>query len=252
MTKPRIAQIAAALALLAMTTFSARQALAAEKPVVNITGYTIDAELVPKTHMLTATAHVTFTALDDLPVVPFEMHGALRVDSVSDDKNAPLNGERGAAAALLVTPPIPIAKNQSYTWTFHYSGALENDTGGPVEGLKLAYVGDPISYLLYAGRWFPMTGYTTDRFTADIHVTVPTGYRVIGSGRSSTSTGTRRDSPGPSSSGNLKSLFRPPERRISASMSPRPTSPRRRSSPTPHSRNSPSSPAPSAFPNPLV
>jgi hypothetical protein len=182
MTKPRIAQIAAALALLAMTTFSARQALAAEKPVVNITGYTIDAELVPKTHMLTATAHVTFTALDDLPVVPFEMHGALRVDSVSDDKNAPLNGERGAAAALLVTPPIPLAKNQSYTWTFHYSGALENDTGGPVEGLKLAYVGDPISYLLYAGRWFPMTGYTTDRFTADIHVTVPTGYRVIGSG----------------------------------------------------------------------
>jgi hypothetical protein len=183
MTKPRIARIAAAaLALLAMTTVSARHALAAEKPVINITAYTIDADLAPKTHMLTATARVTFTALDDLPVVPFEMHGALRVDSVTDDKNAPLNGERGPAAALLVTPSTPLTKGQTYTWIFHYSGALENDTGGPVEGLKLAYVGDPISYLLYAGRWFPMTGYTTDRFTADIHVTVPAGYRVIGSG----------------------------------------------------------------------
>ena len=31
----------------------------------------------------------------------------------------------------------------------------------------------PTSYLLYGGRWFPMVGYQTDRFTADIHVKVP-------------------------------------------------------------------------------
>ena len=51
-----------------------------------------------------------------------------------------------------------------------------------MEGLKVASIGDPISYLLYAGRWFPMVGYLTDRFTAEIHVTIPAGYRVIGSG----------------------------------------------------------------------
>ena len=63
-----------------------------------------------------------------------------------------------------------------------YEGTLSGSEESPVEGLKLAVIGDPISYLLYAGRWFPMVGYLTDRFTAEIHVTVPAGYRVIGSG----------------------------------------------------------------------
>jgi predicted negative regulator of RcsB-dependent stress response len=63
-----------------------------------------------------------------------------------------------------------------------YEGTLSGSEESPVEGLKLAVIGDPISYLLYAGRWFPMVGYLTDRFTAEIHVSVPAGYRVIGSG----------------------------------------------------------------------
>jgi aminopeptidase N len=67
-------------------------------------------------------------------------------------------------------------------WTFAYDGTLETGDNSPVEGLKLASIGDPISYLLYQARWFPMTGYLTDRFTADITVHAPTGYTVIGSG----------------------------------------------------------------------
>ncbi len=125
---------------------------------------------------------MTFTPLDDLPSAIFDLHGALLVDKVTDGKGATLNGERGPGATLIVTPSAVLPKGQPVTWTFHYSGKLESDAGGPVEGLKLAYVGEPISYLLYAGRWFPMTGYMTDRFTADIHVKAPDGYRVIGSG----------------------------------------------------------------------
>ena len=49
----------------------------------------------------------------------------------------------------------------------------------------MAYIGDPITYLLYAGRWFPMVGYGTDRFTSTISVSVPPGYTVIGSGKTS-------------------------------------------------------------------
>lgn len=152
------------------------------KPTLNITAYTIDAEIRPQDHTLDATAQVTFTPLDDLPSVIFDLHGALRVDKVTDASGAALNGTRGPNATLVVTPAAPLPKGQALTWTFHYSGQLENGEGGPVEGLKLAYVGDPISYLLYAARWFPMTGYLTDRFTAEIHVKAPTGYRVIGSG----------------------------------------------------------------------
>ena len=53
---------------------------------------------------------------------------------------------------------------------------------GPVEGLKLAAIQEPITYLLYAARWFPTTGYMTDRFTAEMHIRVPQGMRVFASG----------------------------------------------------------------------
>ncbi len=35
---------------------------------------------------------------------------------------------------------------------------------------------------MYPARWFPVSGYTTDRFAADMNITVPTGYTVLGSG----------------------------------------------------------------------
>jgi aminopeptidase N len=152
------------------------------KQTLNITAYNINVELHPGEHALDATTQVTFTPLADLPSAIFDLHGALLVDKVTDAKGATLNGERGPGATLVVTPSATLPKGQSVTWTFHYSGKLESDAGGPVEGLKLAYVGEPISYLLYAGRWFPMTGYMTDRFTSEIHVKAPAGYRAVGSG----------------------------------------------------------------------
>src|SRR6185437_17129078 len=36
--------------------------------------------------------------------------------------------------------------------------------------------------LLYPARWFPMTGYMTDRFSAEMHIRVPQGMRVFASG----------------------------------------------------------------------
>ncbi len=173
----RIAFLLAAVVLL-----TGAAARAADKVPLRITAYNIDAELKPDTHMLTCVTRVTFTAQDTVQTAIFELHGALRVDKVTDSKNISLAGERGAEASLRITPAQPLTKGQSYTWTFYYSGALQSDEGGPVDGLKYAYVGDPESYLLYGGRWFPMIGYQTDRFTADIHVKIPSGYTVIGSG----------------------------------------------------------------------
>ncbi|MFL6429766.1 MAG: tetratricopeptide repeat protein [Acidobacteriaceae bacterium] len=152
------------------------------KPLINITGYNIDASVIPSTHQLHATAKVTFTALDALPVATFELHSGLKVAKVTDADGHPLNAERGQASTLRVTPSEPLAKGDKAVWTFEYEGTLENADGSPVENLKLASIGDPISYLLYAARWFPMTGYLTDRFTADITVHAPAGYTVLGSG----------------------------------------------------------------------
>ena len=152
------------------------------KPLIDITGYVIDATVIPATHELHATAKVSFTALDALPVATFELHPGLKVSKVTDGNDHPLNAERGASSTLRVTPAEPLTKGGTAVWTFEYDGVLETADNSPVEGLKLASIGDPISYLLYAARWFPMTGYLTDRYTADITVHTPSGYTVLGSG----------------------------------------------------------------------
>jgi len=185
MTKTRACIRHAACIAFVLLTFLAATAICAraqEKPSLNVTGYNIDATLNPEAHTLSAVTAVTFTAVQPVPVAEFQLHGALKVDSVTDGSGTALNGQRGPNATILVTPATPLTEGKSYTWTFKYSGTLEADGGGPVPGLKLAYVGDPITYLLYAGRWFPMVGYQTDRFTADIHVHIPAGYTVVGSG----------------------------------------------------------------------
>src|SRR5271163_1789076 len=165
---------------------------AAERSNINITAYVIDAQLDPAQHTLKATARVTFTATDNISAAVFELNNALKVDSVADAKKHQLSGERGPNATISVALASPMSKGASATCTFVYEGTLSGSEESPVEGLKVASIGDPISYLLYAGRWFPMVGYLTDRFTAEIHVTIPEGYRVVGSG----STGSPRSASG--------------------------------------------------------
>ncbi len=155
---------------------------AAERSNINITGYVIDAQIDPAEHTLKATARVTFTATDTVNSAIFELHNSLKVDNVVDDQRHQLSGERGPNATISVALPSPLSKGANATLTFVYEGTLSGSEESPVEGLKVASIGDPITYLLYAARWFPMVGYMTDRFTAEIHITIPTGYRVIGSG----------------------------------------------------------------------
>ena len=174
---------AALLFALIATSLLGTRALA-QKPTIDITAYNIDAQIDPDAHSLKATARVTFTPLQALDTVVFQLHGALKVDKVTDGANNVLSGERGNDATIRLTLPATLAKGQSTTFTFEYGGVLTGAEPSPIEGLKLASIGSPISYLLYPARWFPMHLDTcTDRFTADIRVTVPLGYRVsFGSG----------------------------------------------------------------------
>ena len=149
---------------------------------INITGYVIHADLDPVTGRLNAVAAVTFTALDDLSSVSFGLNNGLQVSKIVDGSNAVLNSERNVSdSTVRVSPSALLAKGASVTWSFTYMGAPTVGTS-PVDGIKFVQVADPVSILLYPGRWFPMTGLFTDRFTAEMHITVPTGERVIGSG----------------------------------------------------------------------
>jgi len=154
----------------------------AERPALAISGYVIDAELDPATHHLSAKAVVTLTAPETLEVVSFGFHPALKITKISDESGKVLEGERTADGAIRVTPPAPFVRGQAVHWTFEYEGVISGSEDGPVEGLKLAAIQEPISYLLYPARWFPTTGYMTDRFTAEMHIRVPQGMRVFASG----------------------------------------------------------------------
>ena len=149
------------------------------RPALNITGYVIDAEIDTATHHLTATAQVTFTAPANLDVVTFGFHPALKVSKISDAAGKLLDGERTADGSIRVTPNAPFVADQPVHWTFVYDGIITGNEDGPIEGLKLAAIQEPITYLLYPARWFPMTGFMTDRFTAEMHIRVPQGMQGI-------------------------------------------------------------------------
>ena len=161
---------------------------AAEKARLRVDDYKIEAELTPHVHQISARVKVKFTALQDLSVATFELHNALRVTKVLDANNQPLSAERVTQDSTIRVPlPSGLAKDASTTLTFEYEGQLETVDDSPVPGLKLAYVGDDTSYLLYAGRWFPVTGYGFNRFTSTISVTVPAHMVAIGSGKETVS-----------------------------------------------------------------
>ncbi|HET9410066.1 MAG TPA: M1 family aminopeptidase [Candidatus Sulfotelmatobacter sp.] len=157
-----------------------------EKAHLRVDDYQIDTELNPHLHQLSARAKVKFTALQDLNVAVFELHNGLRVTKVLDASNKPLSAERVTQdSTVRVALPQGLPKDASTALTFEYEGTLETADDSPVPGLKLAYVGDDTSYLLYAGRWFPVSGYGLNRFTSTIRVTVPSHLLVIGSGQAS-------------------------------------------------------------------
>ena len=177
----RTALLVASCTTLAGTTI---HAATPGRPQVDVAGYVIHADLDPATGKLSATAAVTFTALDDLTSVSFGLNNALQVAKIVDNTNAVLNSERNVTdSTVRVQPKAILTKGKVATWTFTYSGTPDINSS-PVEGIKFVQVTDPVSTLLYAGRWFPisMPGLFTDRFTAETHITVPTGERVVGSG----------------------------------------------------------------------
>jgi hypothetical protein len=160
---------------------------AAEQNRIAVNDYRIDATINPEKHHLWARAQVKFTAQDDISIAVFELHNDLRPSKVTDADGHSMQVERVSQdSTVRIALPNGLQKGQSSTLNFEYEGDLVSAEDSPVAGLKLAYIGDPTSYLLYAGRWFPVAGYGTSRFTAAMNVTVPQGYTVVGSGSGKT------------------------------------------------------------------
>ena len=180
----RVPSVLSSSLVLLLLAFGSTASQGAEKTRLRVDDYQIEAELTTHIHQISARAKVKFTALQDLNTAIFELHNGLRVTRVLDDKNQPLSAERVTQDSTIRVPlPAGLSKDASTTLTFEYEGSIETADDSPVPGLMLAHIGDDTSYLLYAGRWFPVSGYGLNRFTATISVTVPAHMMVIGSGK---------------------------------------------------------------------
>lgn len=169
------------LALLAVASVAGAQERRAR---IDVDHYTINAEVQPRTQSLSANVTVRFTPLDDnITAANFELNNALNVSRVVDGQGKQIPASRSQqdfTIRLSFDQPLPKGKPASVTFT--YDGRLSGSEDSPVYGIKFAAIREEHAFLLYPARWFPVSGYTTDRFTAESNITAPAGYRVISSG----------------------------------------------------------------------
>jgi len=171
------------VALLAAT-FAQGQERSASLGRIDVDHYKIDAEVNPRTQSIAATVEVHFTAVDNnISTVGFELNNALNVSRVVDDAGRQIPASRTQQDfTLRLTFPEPLVKGKATTLTFTYDGRLAGTEDSPVYGIRFAAIHNDFAYLMYPARWFPVSGYTTDRFAADTNITVPNGYEVLASG----------------------------------------------------------------------
>jgi hypothetical protein len=151
---------------------------------IDVDNYAIDAEINPRTQTLTANVKVRFIPLDsDVSSASFELNNAFNVSRVVDDSGRQVPASRsGQDFSVRLSFPAPLAKGKPTTVTFSYDGRLTGQEESPIYGIKFGAIQNDFAYLMYPARWFPVSGYSVDRFTADMHITVPSEYKVVASG----------------------------------------------------------------------
>lgn len=155
------------------------------KPSFRAVHYEITASLAPADQAVTARAKVDFQALESSRRVEVELHPNLRVSAVIGGDGKPAEFERDATNPLVLRATLPqsVTGGQKATLTFEYAGPLANEENSPVRGVRLASVSEQDAYLLLPARWFPLTDYPTNRYTAVFNIEVPQNFAVVGTGQ---------------------------------------------------------------------
>jgi Peptidase family M1 domain len=145
--------------------------------------YEVDATLSPADQTLTASAAVTFEAQEASRELVVELHPDLEVRTVKLN-GASLTSQRDSAKPLELHVMLPrlVPAGQQITLQFAYGGPISNPDDSPVKGVKLASIGADAAYLLLPARWFPLTGYPSNRYTAVFNLKVPGSVAVVGTG----------------------------------------------------------------------
>ena len=142
--------------------------------------YDVAATLDTIRQSISATAKVDFKALEVSGNVRVELHPNLEVKEVksADGKQLTFERDHQNPLFLIVTVPTPVAAGGHLSLTFTYSGLLANEENSPVPGVRAAVINHDNAYLLLPSRWFPLTDYPSNRYTATFHLNVPDTFAV--------------------------------------------------------------------------
>jgi len=152
--------------------------------------YDISVTLDPGGQSLSALAKVDFVANEVSGGIRVELNQNLDLKDVKTADGKTLNFERDSTNTLFVTVFLPqsVATGSKVSLTFNYAGLLANQDNSPVPGLRTAVISKEGTYLLLPARWFPLTNYPANRYSATFHLNVPDSIAVAGTGKASAPT----------------------------------------------------------------
>ena len=191
MTRSRVLCSVVLLALIAATFVSAPLYAQAPRPATFLaTRYDVSATLDSIGQSITASAKIDFTATEASSNVRVELHPNLVVKEVKGPDNKPLGFVRDNQNPLLLNVQLstPVATSGHVALTFTYAGLLFNEENSPVPGIRVASINKDGAYLLLPARWFPLTNYPSNRYTATFRLNVPDTFAVAGTGKAAAPT----------------------------------------------------------------
>jgi tetratricopeptide (TPR) repeat protein len=169
---------------------SAARAQAPRGPAFLAQHYDISATLDPGGQSIQAIAKVDFVSNQVSGGIRVELNQNLDLKEVKTADGKTLNFERDSVNTLFVTVFLPqsVAAGTKVSLTFNYAGLLANQDNSPIPGLKTAVISKEGTYLLLPARWFPLTNYPANRYSAVFHLNVPDSVAVAGTGKTSAPT----------------------------------------------------------------
>jgi tetratricopeptide (TPR) repeat protein len=152
--------------------------------------YDVSATLDGIGQSISAVVKIDFKAVEASSSVRVELHPNLVVKEVKGADGKPLNFERDNQNPLMVIVqlPTPVATNGRVALTYSYAGLLVNEESSPVPGIRAALINKDGAYLLLPARWFPLTNFPSNRYTATFRLNVPDTFAVAGTGKAAAPT----------------------------------------------------------------
>ena len=180
----RMHRLFATLALL----FLAAGAAPAQAPHAfpfRATNYDVEVMLHPEDQTISALVKVKFVATQVSRTLLVELHPDLRVNSIKTADGKELSFDRDNNSALLLSVALPgvATPGKEVDLVFDYAGPISSEDDSPTRGVRFASVDKTSAYLLLPARWFPLTNYPANRYTATFRIIVPNTFVVVGTGK---------------------------------------------------------------------